>query len=127
MEPRKSSLTQSQRCLVTVMQRLHYGRILDLVVRDGEAVLHPSPQVVQEVRLGATPRRPNKQPTTDFSLKAPVVDLLRRLKRLGNGTVDVLEIRDGLPFRMHVRSTVTLSRGQTLSTGRTPRGGNHGC
>lgn len=107
-----SSLTPARQCLVTVMQRLRYGKILDLVVRDGEPVLDPPPEVVQEVRFSASRTRPEHPRSEDFSLKSPVIDLFRRLTKLGNGTIDILEVQNGLPFRMSVRSTIMLRPGK---------------
>ena len=48
----KSSLSDSHRRLVELMQRLNFGRIQNLVVRDGEPVFDPAPKVIQKVKIG---------------------------------------------------------------------------
>jgi hypothetical protein len=81
------------------MQEIHYGRIEGLVVRDGQPTFTPPPRVVAELKFGGdnAPRRETL--SADFLLKAQVLDLFRQLDMLGNGTIEVLEIKAGLPFR----------------------------
>lgn len=98
--PTKSSLSGPQIQLVELMQRVNFGRIEGLIVRDGEPVLDPPPRVVHEIKFsGENGPRPEvaKQ---DFALKAPVRQLLAQLKAMGNGTVRCIEVKYGLPFKM---------------------------
>jgi hypothetical protein len=48
----KSSLSDPQRRLVELMQRLNFGRIEDLIIRGGEPVFDPAPKVIQKVKIG---------------------------------------------------------------------------
>jgi hypothetical protein len=94
---RLSDLSPARRRLVELMQSLHYGRIESLAVRAGEPIFNPPPVATREVKFGADapPERGG-----DFLLKAQVVELLARLARLGDGTVPLIEVKGGLPFRM---------------------------
>jgi len=98
----KSSLTPSQQKLLAEMQRINFGRIFDLSVRDGQPVMDPPPRVVREIKFGGDngPRPEAVKP--DFALKAQVRDLFVQLEALGDGVIPCIEIQRGLPFRMTV-------------------------
>ena len=49
----KSSLSEPQRQLIELMQRLNFGRIEALHVQDGEPMFDPAPRIVQKVKIGA--------------------------------------------------------------------------
>ena len=102
MADRKSSLTPSQQKLLAEMQRINFGRIFDLSVRDGQPVMDPPPRVIREIKFGGDngPRPEAAKP--DFTLKAQVRDLFVQLEALGDGVIPCIEIQRGLPFRMTV-------------------------
>ncbi len=102
MADRKSSLTPSQQQLLAEMQRINFGRIFDLEVRDGQPVMDPLPRVVREIKFGGDngPRPEAAKP--EFTLKAQVRDLFAELEALGDGVIPCIEIQRGLPFRMTV-------------------------
>jgi hypothetical protein len=95
----KSSLSTAQKRLIETMQRTNYGRIEGLLIREGQPVLNPPPRVVKDVKLGTADSgaRPELQ-SGDFALKREHVELFEQLRRLGNGTIECLEIKGGLPF-----------------------------
>ncbi|HOM98863.1 MAG TPA: hypothetical protein PLM33_01270 [Acidobacteriota bacterium] len=102
----KASLTPARRRLLELMQEINFGRIEGLAVRGGEPVLDPPPRVVREIKFGGEngPRR--ELGSDDFALKAQAVEFFAHLSRLGDGTVEILEIKHGLPFRMSVEEAV---------------------
>jgi hypothetical protein len=100
--PRKSTLLPAQVDLVDLMQKLDFGIIEGLVIRDGLPVLKPRPRVVRDVKFGAGNGRRSEAGLTDFALKSSVQELLDTFASLGNATVRRLEIKQGLPFRMQV-------------------------
>jgi hypothetical protein len=104
--PAKSSLTEPRRRLVEDMQVLGFGKYEQLPVRNGNPVLHPRPRVVKEVKLGGEYEARPAQPGTDFLLKKQVVELFEHFDRLGTGTVLLLEVRHGLPFRFLIAEAV---------------------
>ena len=95
-------LTLSRRRLVELMQTINFGRIESLAVRGGDPVFDPKPRVVREIKFGGENGPRPETVTADFRLKAQVVDLFRELDHLRDGTVEVLEIKHGLPFRVFV-------------------------
>jgi hypothetical protein len=87
------------------MQRINFGRIENLLVRDGEPILDdPTPQVFLEVKFGAENGPRPESADDDFALKAQVVDLFAHLDQLRNARVEVLTVKHGLPFAMHVEA-----------------------
>ena len=97
---RKVSLSPQGRRLLELMQKIRFGQIKGLVVRNGEPVLDPLPQVVRDIKFCSERGSKSVIETDDFALKAQVVECFAQLKRLDYGTVDTLEIQNGLPFRM---------------------------
>lgn len=97
----KSSLSSPQKRLLETMQKMNYGRIEDLSIRGGEPVFNPPPRIVRDVKLGATDNgaRPELD-SGDFALKREHVELFESLGRLGDGMIDSIEVKAGLPFRL---------------------------
>ena len=95
----KSSLSTPQQRLLETLQKTNYGRIEGLCIRGGQPVFDPLPRIVKDVKLGATDTgaRPELE-SGDFALKREHVELFEQLRRFGNGTIDCLEIKGGLPF-----------------------------
>jgi hypothetical protein len=82
------------------MQSHSFGRIEGLEIRDGNPVLNPPPRVVREIKFCAeNGARPEKL-AADFLVKSQVIELLDCFNRIGDGVIDVIEIKNGLPFRM---------------------------
>lgn len=103
--PSKSHLTPARRRLIEVMQAVNFGRIEFLAVRGGEPVFDPPPRVVREIKFGGDNDPRPERSLDDFAVKGGVAELLGWLARIGDGRVDVLEVKHGLPFRMTVAGT----------------------
>ncbi len=106
--PAKSSLSPARRSLVELMQRVNFGRIEGLVIRGGEPVLEDlGTRVVLEVKFGGeNGPRPEAAAAAaaDFALKRQVVELFGHFDRLGDGRIEVLTVKHGLPFGMNVET-----------------------
>jgi len=98
----KSHLSAPKVRLVELMQRINFGRIERLTVRQGEPVLDPPPRVVREIKFGGDNGPRPESLKGDFALKAQVRDLFAQLEALGDGVIPCIEIQRGLPFRMTV-------------------------
>jgi hypothetical protein len=88
------------------MQRLGFGTIEHLVVRDGDPVFDPPPHVIREVKFGAENGPRPEASLEDFALKTQVQDLCAHFDSLGNATIRRLEVKHGLPFRMEVEEVI---------------------
>ena len=99
----KSSLSTPQKRLLEILQKVNYGRVEDLSIRGGEPMFSPPPRIVRDVKLGAADNgaRPELE-STDFALKREHVELFESLGRLADGTIECIEVKAGLPFRLIV-------------------------
>ncbi|HRX85790.1 MAG TPA: hypothetical protein P5572_12295 [Phycisphaerae bacterium] len=82
------------------MQTMNFGRIEAVRVADGQPVLDPPPRVIREVKLGASTGARAELSLADFVLKAEVRELFTELATVGDGVIDSIEVRHGLPFRL---------------------------
>ena len=98
----KAALSPARRRLVELLQQLNFGRVEGLSVLDGDPVFDPPPRVVREVKFGGENGSRPEAAASDFPLKSQVVELFRHFDEIGDGTIDVLEVKHGLPFRMVV-------------------------
>jgi len=98
----KNSITPPKQRLIELMQRINYGRIEGLQVRDGEPVFDPMPTVLRLFLFGKD-NRPNGSRVNDrFTLKKKVVELFEIFDRERSLSIQELMIDDGLPVRMIV-------------------------
>jgi len=98
----KRALSPVRRQLVSLFQRWNFARIEGLVVRNGEPVLHPLPRVVREHKFGNENGPRPESRLDDFALKPQLIDLFCMFDDLGDGTIDVVVIKHGLPFSCEV-------------------------
>jgi hypothetical protein len=94
----KRHLSPARRQLLTLLQRVNFGRVEHLEVRGGEPVLDPMPRVVREFKFGGenTPRPETR--LADLPLKDQHVDLLELLDEIGDGVIPLLTCKHGTPF-----------------------------
>jgi hypothetical protein len=105
--PTKSSLSTAQKRLLEIMQKTNFGRIEGLKVRDGQPAFDPPPRIVKVVKLGAAESEARAElEVADFALKREHIELFENLRRVGDGTVESIEIKSGLPFRLTLEQRV---------------------
>jgi hypothetical protein len=103
----KLSLSTLQQQLLGTLQKTNYGRIEGLRVRDGQPVFDPAPRIIKDVKLGSAESgaRPELE-SSDFALKREHIELFEQLRHFGNGTVECIEVKGGLPFRLMVEQHI---------------------
>lgn len=99
-QPSRKCLSPGRQRLLQMMQRLNFGRMESLWIRHGEPVFNPPPRVLREVKFGGDNGPRPEIARTDFILRKEHVELFACLDEMGEGTIDILEVRHGLPFRM---------------------------
>ena len=103
MDNRKSSHSWKRQRLVELMQRINFGIIGQLVIRDGQPVFDPPPQILQKVKFGGGENGPRPEiASADFPLKLEIIELFQRFDEMGNGVVEFLFVKHGLPSLMTV-------------------------
>lgn len=98
----KQRLSTDQAELVELMQKINFGRIVNLRVRRGQPVLKPRPTVIREHKFGGENGPRPEMAANDFLLRDAVVELFQCIHDLHDGMINVLEVKHGLPFRMTV-------------------------
>lgn len=98
----KSSLTPESAYLIELMQAVNFGRIEDLVIRDGQPVFEPAPRVIQKLKIGADNGARPEAGYIDFRLKGGVIELLELFARLKDGEIRTIEVRSGLPVSVEL-------------------------
>ena len=95
-------LSPGRQRLVRLIQRVNFGRVENLLIVHGEPVFKPAPRMVQTVKLGGDNERRAEAGIEDFQLTGPVMDMLNQLTDLGDGRIERLDVRHGLPFFMEI-------------------------
>ena len=98
----KASLSAPRRRLLETMQRLNFGRIEGLAIRNGEPVFQPAPRIIQDIKIGGENGPRPELTIEDFALKSSVIELFDHLARIGDGTLESIEIKYGMPFKLVV-------------------------
>jgi hypothetical protein len=97
---RKQDLSLPRRGLLELCQRLNFGRIERFQIRKGEPHATPVTRVLRELKFPGENAPRSEADRADFALKAQVVELFAAFESLGNGDIDYLEVKHGLPFRV---------------------------
>lgn len=103
METRLTDLSEACRRLVELMQRINFGRIENLLVRDGEPVFDPPPRVFRCVKFGRDNGPRPEMVKMDFAIRAEVIELFALLAKFGNGVIERIDIQNGLPCGMTIQ------------------------
>ncbi len=97
-----SQLSLGRQRLVRLMQRVNFGRIEGLLIVRGEPVFKPAPRTIQAIKLGGDHGPRQEAALRDFRLAAEVIEMIERLAQLGDGRIERLDVRHGLPFFMEI-------------------------
>ncbi|MGA2186553.1 MAG: hypothetical protein ABSH47_26350 [Bryobacteraceae bacterium] len=87
------------------MQQMYYGRIDGLVILDGEPVFDPMPRIIRDIKLGGEDGPRPESNHADFLLKSQVIELFDHLTEIRNGSIESIEVKHGLPFRLVVEQS----------------------
>ena len=98
----KQDLSSCESSLLELMQAINFGRIEGLIITDGKPSLLQRPRIVREIKLAGDNGPRPELAVADFLLKQQVIELFEYFSELGDGMIDALEIKHGLPFRMIV-------------------------
>jgi hypothetical protein len=111
---RFSRLTPARRALVRLCQRMNFGLIRNLWVKNSEPLFDPPPIVLIDERLDVNEVPRPEVELSDFSLPVELCRLISRLDELNNGVIDRIEVRGGLPRRVTFESKLVETLGLKL-------------
>jgi hypothetical protein len=101
---RFSEVSAPRQALIRRCQQIDFGKIVRFAVRAGEPVTLPETEVFLDVKLDSEDAQRPELDLKDFVLSAEVQRLFARLDQLGEGIVDHLEVRAGVPRRIVFKS-----------------------
>ncbi len=94
-----TQLSSARQVLVRLLQSINFGYLEHLDVRGGEPVFNPAPTVFVEVKLDTGNEPRPESDLADFELGIEVIRLLEQLDELGDGYVERIDVRYGIPRR----------------------------
>lgn len=101
---RMEELSPARQRLVRLFQTINFGRLEELEIRGGDPVFSPAPRVFLELKLDVNDGPRPEARLERFELREQVRRFFRQIEDLGDGSVEVVEVRHGLPFRMVVEA-----------------------
>jgi hypothetical protein len=97
----KSSQSPQRAWLIELMQDLDFGKIEGFALRDSEPVFDPPPRIIRDVKFGTQNGPRPEASLDDFALKGEVLELFSQFEAIDNAIIHSLEVKHGLPFRIH--------------------------
>ena len=73
-------------------------------------MFHPAPNVIVEVKLDAANESRVEADFADYELRAEVVRLMEQLDALGDGSIDRIDVRFGVPRRALIERPIWEAR-----------------
>ncbi|MGA2594753.1 MAG: hypothetical protein ABSH32_33050 [Bryobacteraceae bacterium] len=104
-ELRFSEISAARQLFIRTCQRLGFGKICGLAVRDREPVFDQNAQLVFDLKLETDEDPRPEMALNDFVLCSEICRLFSMLDAFHNGTIEHLEVRAGVPRRMVFRAT----------------------
>lgn len=99
-----ADLSPAWQRLLRLFQTINFGRIEELEIRNGEPVFSPEPRVFLELKLDAADGPRPERWLDRFELRSQVERFIGQAVRMKDGTVERVEVRHGLPFRMVIEA-----------------------
>lgn len=101
---RMEDLSPAKQRLLRLFQAINFGRLEELEIRDGEPEFSPAPRIFVELKLDVNDGPRPESHLDGFPLRNQVERCLEQIARLNEGTVEMIEVRHGLPFRMVIET-----------------------
>jgi hypothetical protein len=108
---RFAELSYPRQKLLRLCQTTNFGSILGLEIREGEPVFDPAPVLLFDVKLDRSDPPRSETELPDFDLTQEAVRLMDRLDQMVTTTIELLEVRAGIPRRVVFRAGVALATG----------------
>ena len=100
---RFSDLSPARQKLIRLCQEINYGSLRGLLIREREPVFDPPPVLLVDIKLDCGTLARIETDLRDFVLKSETVQLMDHLDRLVTTTIELLEVRAGIPRRLLLR------------------------
>jgi hypothetical protein len=105
---RLSQLSPARQALVRILQAVNFGEIRGVRVQDADPILEDDTVVVIDTKLDKAEEPRAELGLADFELRDEVCRLMARIDAIGDGVIERLEVRAGIPRRIVFKSRLTL-------------------
>ena len=95
-------LSKEQQRLLSLLQRIRYGRIHRLFVRHGQPIVGRDVTWSKTVKVLGANEPHGCSRVEEFGLRREFVELFRLLAEIEDGEITDLEVRNGLPFHFEI-------------------------
>ena len=102
-----NSITSSDRSLLARINRIGFGHLENLELRNGVAVTIPTSREVQSFRPEGGDAARRVAGDNPFTLKKCQTEFLNRLHAVGNGFIRKIVIQEGLPVRFEIEKALS--------------------
>jgi hypothetical protein len=107
---RLSDLSAERQAFVRQCQKIDFGKIVGLVVRGTEPEFGQNTEIFLDLKLDIEEESRPELELKDFAISAELVRLFGKFDVMGNGAIEQIEIRAGLPRRMIFKSPDPMHR-----------------
>lgn len=90
-------LDDGDRRILSLMQSVDYGRLENLAVRGGHAVVTKDSRKIRSHKIGAAKNPHGLGANGDFLLNAKQLEFLAAVRETGDGIINQIQILAGLP------------------------------
>src|SRR5215469_18794057 len=97
VQKRFLQLSPERKGLIRRCQDIGFGKIMHFSISNGEPLFTPETELFLDVKLDSDAQPRTEIDLSDFTLSSEIIRLFERFEAIGNGVVDHLEIRAGLP------------------------------
>lgn len=103
-------ISERRQAFIRQCQRMDFGKIVNLAVRDCDPVVVQQTEVLFDVKLDSDENPRPEQELKDFLLTAEILRFFSKLDAIRNGTIEHVEIRAGIPRRMVLKASDPMYR-----------------
>lgn len=96
-------VTNAERELIRLIRQTQFGCISNIKLSAGQPILDGNTSVSIEFKLSGLEPTKEVLSEQDYLNKPQVRTLFERFRTLGNGTIECLDVRDGLPFKVTIK------------------------
>jgi len=93
---------------IRLVRKTRFGTIRNFRLCQGEPCVDANTEVSVEYRLSGSEQKPDQVTDDDYLNKPQVKTMLRQFIAVGDGLVEMLDVRDSLPFKMVVRKRAIM-------------------
>jgi len=108
-ELRLAEVSAARQAFIRRCQRLLFGTIRGLEVHDCEPAFGPKTETLRDLKLDGDEAPRPEQDLSDFVLGAEIRRFFSMLDAFGDGTIEHVEVRAGIPRRIVFKVTKSAS------------------